>query len=411
MTDLAPTTNDVSARFQRKRDLILDAASDLINTHGLKGLTFVSVAEAVGLNTTSITYYFKRKDLLAAATLDRAIRRLDAMAIEAAKAPNPRARVEMLFTLYFDLIIRIRRKEAHPNTLLSELRAMKDPARGELITLYQTMLARVADYFGPVADPEVRAKHMARAQVLLDIIHWARIWTPQYAVSDFPRVQTQLMALFDHGLAPADVDWAPNILHPDTPSDDSGEVGREAYLRAATQLLNERGYRGSSVEAIAARLNLSKGSFYHHLEGKDDLVLECFTRSYERVSRTQELASQVDGTWWDRIASSIATLLEIQFDARFPLLRTIAMQALPPELRPDALRMSDHMAIRFSGMMFDGMAEGSVRHVDPFIASQCLLAALNAAIDFHQWAAARPSREVAIAIYAAPFVHGIFNHD
>ncbi len=391
--------------------MILDAASELINSHGLKGLTLVSVAQAVGLNTTSITYYFKRRDLLAAATLERAIRRLDDMASEAATAPDPRARVQKLFALHFALVTRIRRDEAHPETRLSELRALNDPARGELITLYQSVLARVAGFFGPAPEPELHARHLARAQVLMEIIHWSRIWTPQYALSDFPRVQAQLMELFDHGLAPAGVTWAPQVLQIGAEPDNSGEIGREAYLRAATQLLNERGYRGASVKGIAARLNLSKGSFYHHLAGKDDLVLECFARSYERTSQAQQMATDSPGSWWDRIASCVATLLDIQFDARFPLLRTIAMQALPPERRPDVLRLSERMAQRFAGMMFDGMAEGSVRHVDPFIASQCLLAVLNAAIDSHHWAAARPTRAEAVAVYAAPFVHGIFDHD
>ena len=69
------TTQHADTRFSRKRDAILDAASVQIERHGLKGLTFVAVADAVGLNTTSITYYFKRKDLLAAATLQRGIHR------------------------------------------------------------------------------------------------------------------------------------------------------------------------------------------------------------------------------------------------------------------------------------------------------------------------------------------------
>ncbi|MCR8826982.1 TetR/AcrR family transcriptional regulator [Pseudosulfitobacter koreensis] len=398
-------------RYHKRRETILDAASDQINSHGLKGLRLVSVAEAVGLNTTSITHYFKRRDLLAAATLERAIRRLDDMAAEAATEPDPRARVARLFALHFALVARIRRAEAHPETRLSDLRALDDPARGALIVRYRAVLDRVAGFFGASVDPDQQARNTARAQVLMDILHWSRIWTPHYSVSDFTRVQAQLMALMDYGLAPAGVAWAPQVLPLDTGPDDTGEIGREAYLRAGTHLLNERGYRGASVEGIAARLNVSKGSFYHHLAGKDELVLACFTRSYQRTTRAQTMAMESPGTWWDRIASCMATLLHIQFDARFPLLRTIAMQALPPERRPDVLQLSERMAQRFAGMMFDGMAEGSVRHVDPFIASQCLLAVLNGAIDQHQWAAARPTRQDAVAIYAAPFVHGIFDPD
>ena len=54
-------------RFQAKRDAILAAAADAINEQSAKGMTFADVARRVGLNTTSVTYYFKRKEDLASA--------------------------------------------------------------------------------------------------------------------------------------------------------------------------------------------------------------------------------------------------------------------------------------------------------------------------------------------------------
>jgi hypothetical protein len=45
--------------------------------------------------------------------------------------------------------------------------------------------------------------------------------------------------------------------------EDDGTATRAAYLRAATRLVNEYGYRGASVDRIAAELRLTKGSFYH----------------------------------------------------------------------------------------------------------------------------------------------------
>ena len=39
----------------------------------------------------------------------------------------------------------------------------------------------------------------------------------------------------------------------------------DAFLRAATSLVNEQGaYFGASVNRISARLNLIKGAIYHH---------------------------------------------------------------------------------------------------------------------------------------------------
>src|SRR6202008_18438 len=86
-------------RFERKRELLLDVATGLINERGVKGMTLLDVAQAVGVKTTSITYYFRRKELIAAAVFEKTLARLEAFVVEAASAPTPEARVERLVDL------------------------------------------------------------------------------------------------------------------------------------------------------------------------------------------------------------------------------------------------------------------------------------------------------------------------
>ena len=70
-------------RFEKKRQDVIDAASVLINEQGVKGMTFADVAAEVGLNATSITYYFGRKEKLVVAVYEATLDRLEAMAAEA----------------------------------------------------------------------------------------------------------------------------------------------------------------------------------------------------------------------------------------------------------------------------------------------------------------------------------------
>jgi len=405
--NIPPASLAPSDRFQEKRTRILEAAAAEINARGLKGLTLVGVADAVGLNTTSVTYYFKRKEILAAETLQHAILRYGTIIRAAADAPTVDTRLHELLALFFDLFTRIRLNQAQPLTNLSDLRALKEPMRSTLIQDCITIVTDLATALRPDDGSTSRALDIARAQVLLEAIRWAVAWLPQYSAADFPRVQARMYDLLAHGFAPKGAIWAPTIYDIDGGDAQAGEISRETFLRAATHLINERGYRGSSVERIAAELNVSKGSFYHHLKGKDDLVLACFDRSYARVSRAQRIALDSDDSAWTRITSSTASLLEVQFNAEFPLLRTTALQALPADLRGGVLRRSNRMAQRFAGMMVDGMAEGTIRHIDPMIASQCLISSLNAAIDFLPWAKARRTREDAIHLYGSVLTFGI----
>src|SRR5437763_8645121 len=58
--------------------------------------------------------------------------------------------------------------------------------------------------------------------------------------------------------------------------------GREAILDAAAAVFTERGYRGATVDAILARADLSKGTFYWHFESKDALMLALLAERVER---------------------------------------------------------------------------------------------------------------------------------
>lgn len=398
-----------SDKFRRKSDRILDAASDQINRHGIKGLTFAEVARAVGLNTSSVTYYFKRKELLASATYDRCIDRWRALVADAGAEPEPRARVRRLVSDYLALMIAVRRGEAPQLTLLSDMRALDDDNRARLIRSYLTLLWQVADLFDPATDTLERGRNLASAQILIDILHWSRTWLTNYSDADCIRVEKRLMEYIEHGFALPGGTWSPAFAAPDLPVAQSEVNNRETFLRAATHLINLRGYRGASVARISAHLGVSKGSFYHHLSGKDGLILDCFARSYSRVSAAQYAAINRPGTNWQRLTTTIDTLLSAQFDARFPLLRTTAMQALPEDMRPQIIRRSDRMAQRFAGMMIDGISEGSIRSVDPLIVSQCLMAGLNAAFDFQFWAKDKLAPEDALRTYARPLAFGLFH--
>ena len=54
-------------RYARKKEAILAAATTILNRQGVKGMTLADVANEVGLITTSVTYYYRKKDDLAAA--------------------------------------------------------------------------------------------------------------------------------------------------------------------------------------------------------------------------------------------------------------------------------------------------------------------------------------------------------
>lgn len=395
-------------RFEHKRERILVAATALINEHGTKGTTLLDVATAVGLNTTSVTYYFRRKEQLAAAVFEQTLTRLEEMVQEAGKADTPQERVARFIAINVELRAAVTRGTGLPLAKLSDMRTLDDPIREPLEKHYQAIFREIRAYFGPVGDAHHKALLTARTHMLMEVVFWLPVWISQYSLADFPRVQAQLVDILTNGIAKPDAPWDPKII--DLAEEEvRGETeGPESFLRVATRLINEAGYRGASVVRIADELNVTKGSFYHHLDAKDDLVLECFRRSYQRTSRVLSAVEDSEPSGWRRIETAIATLMDIQFFQSWPLLRTSALQALPAALRNEVVARAQRTALRFSGTLIDGMKDGSVRIVDPLIASQLIVATINTAFDLRKWASKLP-RDLAIAYYASSLVEGLFN--
>ncbi|RST31143.1 TetR/AcrR family transcriptional regulator [Sphingomonas ginkgonis] len=398
------------ARFQRKREAVLDAATDLINQHGARGTTLLEVARAVGLNTTSVTYYFRKKEQLAAAVFERSLERLHDMVRDAAAADTPQQRVRAFVWQHFALRTAVIRGEARPLASLSDVRTLDPELRTPLEKRYQAVFRDVRTLFGEWRDPDHKALLTARAHMLLEVVFWLPVWLSRFAINDFERVADRLQDILEHGLATGDRRWAPRRLGDQALRDELPPMdpGQENFLRVATRLINESGYRGASVARIVDELNVTKGSFYHHLDAKDDLVLQCFRTSYKRIAVIQWWAHREGRDEWDRLTSAIAALLDLQFSGEWPLTRTTAIHALPPELRREVVERSDRTALRFSGTLIDGGREGSLRLVDPVIASQLIMSTFNSAYDLRSWASSLP-RETAIRLYASTLVDGLFD--
>src|ERR1700733_12743103 len=63
----------------------------------------------------------------------------------------------------------------------------------------------------------------------------------------------------------------------------SRDSKREAVIRAAARAFNARGYHNTSIDEIAAALNVTKPTIYYYVANKEQLPLECILTGLERV--------------------------------------------------------------------------------------------------------------------------------
>src|SRR5882724_11435807 len=61
------------------------------------------------------------------------------------------------------------------------------------------------------------------------------------------------------------------------------EVKREAVIRAAAHAFNHKGYHNTSLDDIAAALEVTKPTVYYYVSNKEQLLFECFVAGIEPV--------------------------------------------------------------------------------------------------------------------------------
>ena len=410
-------------RFQEKREALLAAAASHFNARGVRGATLGEIAAQLGLGTTSLTYYYRKKEDLATACLLRAIAVHQALAVQAEAEATVAARVARYLALHGQLLAAMQ-TGAHPVLIgFGDIRALPDAQAATVFAAYTDMFRCVrALLHGPCTAGLGRDDLNARAHLLLSATHWLRAWIHRHAVDDYPRVAQRHAQLLLHGLPAASQPWpadaamatlgleavAAAALHaPGTSQAHDDNDTADAFLRAATVLVNEQGYRGASVERISARLNLTKGSFYHHHDTKLDLISACFERSFAVLGNTLQAARVAHAPAWLRVCAGTAALVRFQLGPLGPLLRSTATSALPDEpQRAQVRRQLQQLTERIASLLVDGLEDGSLRPHDPAIAAQLLASAINAAAELQRWVPGiHPGN--AVTLYARPALLGL----
>jgi AcrR family transcriptional regulator len=398
-----------TSRYQEKREAVLNAAAVLFNERGVKGATLSDIATSVGLVTNSVTYYYRKKEDLATACFLRTIDAFNGLAAAAAQEAGTEARITAFFSQLARLLADIELKRHAPIVNFNDIRALPGSHADRVFGAYTDMFRHVRALIeGADAARLQRQDLNARGHIVLSVANNLRHWIERYEVEEYPRVAQRLADIVLHGLAAPGVGWQAADGERDWRlGEDAAGGTSEAFLRAATTLVNEQGYRGASVDKISARINVTKGSFYHHNDNKHDLIAECFERTFTVVRRALSLAENGPGSGWSRACAAARALVRYQLSDEGPLLRSTAVSALPDNaVRSQVKRTMHRLTERMTSVVVDGMIDGSIRALDPAIAAQASIAAINAAAELRRWvAAATPDN--AADLFVRPALQGV----
>ncbi len=390
-------------RYQAKRRSIVLSAVEELNRKGVRGMTLGDVAGRLNLVPTGIIYYFKNKEELAANCFLRGIERYEALISAGKNEATDARRIDTFVRAYFEFRQQVARGESEEIAVFNDVRALNSPSVNQAYTeMFRHARALLA---GPEILPRLHIN--ARTHLLLSQMFWAVAWIHRHDQADYGRVAERVSSLLTAGLAAPGVGVPrPQPLSLVREGDPSSAASSELFLRAATDLINQEGYHGASVERISAKLNVSKGAFYHHNETKDELVVACFQRTFDILWRAIHDAERLGGSGLQILVSVSTALVEHQLEGGAPLLRTSAFTAVPESIHAGLMAKFDRLSLRFASILCDGIADGSVRAVDVNVAAQMLTGMINAAAELHFWAPGLTPQNAADH-YVRPFFEGL----
>ena len=394
------------SRFDRRKEEILNAAGALFNRHGLRDATLAVIAAEIGLNLKSLRYYFERREDLVAAAFMRSIELHQRVAQDALAEKDVEKRVRRFVSSYFELQASVRRGCRPEFVHFGDLRALTEPHSGVVGAAYGRLFQSIRRLFRTPQSNWSRARLNASTHMLLSQLLWSVVWISAYFPDDYPRVAERFCDVLLGGISSVPVDLSRFMGLRSAPSLETDRLSQNSFLRTATVLINQLGYRGASVDRISAELGIGKSAFYHYNETRDGLVVACFEQTFRHLREAQDavLATGMDGL--SRVAAAAVSLVNRQMLDNGTLLRTSALTAIGPELRAMMSWEMTRLTLRFSNMLNDGMMDGSVRLCNVYMAAEMITAMINSAEELGRWVNTA-TVENAAELYVRPLLAGL----
>lgn len=385
------------AQHDAKRTAILSEAARLFNGRGSRATTLQEIAGCLGLTKTSLYYYVKTKEELIyqcyMVTLARQHELLDDIE-QSRQAP-----AERIATFLTRQIAQWRDaregNDIHLAALL-EIASLKDVHRSAVEERYIALFKRLRGFIrAGISDGSLRAVESASAtRAIIGSIEWVFHWLHSVPREDLDAVARQAADILLNGLFAG-----PGTYHstlsamgedPSNPAigfnrDEQKRLKQEAFFKAGTWLFNKKGFDAASLDEIAEQLDVSKGAFYYHIRNKEDLLDSCYGHSLSILERVYARADEMDCTGLEKIEFACRRTFHIQNSDDGPLIRYNTITALPPQRRRRVLARTDVANNHFVDFIKQGVADGSVRPIDPTVARNLLTGAINASMDISLW--------------------------
>ncbi len=152
---------------------------------------------------------------------------------------------------------------------------------------------------------------------------------------------------------------------------------RAEILHAALRAFRERGYHATTLDHIAARLDVHKTALYHYFPDKESILYACHRESLAEVGRLLEEARARYQSPAQRLAFLIREHVRVMTDTLEGSSLAFEVAALTPAHQREIIAARDRYEHELRRLVAQGVKQGEFRPVNPKTALFAILGAIN----------------------------------
>ena len=157
----------------------------------------------------------------------------------------------------------------------------------------------------------------------------------------------------------------------------SHSTKREAVIRAAARAFNERGFHNTSLDDIAAALNVTKPTIYYYVTNKEELLFQCFLAGLAPIRAAFDEVRDQDRSARERLAEVLRRYAAaIASEYGWCMVRA-EDQDLSAAMGRHIKALKSEIDQGIRRLLNEGMADGSIAPCDPKMTAFAFAGALN----------------------------------
>jgi AcrR family transcriptional regulator len=155
------------------------------------------------------------------------------------------------------------------------------------------------------------------------------------------------------------------------------EVKREAVIRAAAHAFNHKGYHNTSLDDIAAALEVTKPTVYYYVTNKEQLLFECFAAGVEQIRAGFREAKSLQAPARQRLNAVLRNYAQAMASEFGWCMVRVEDQDLSPAMSSHIKAMKVEIDQGIRRLIREGVQDGSIHPCDVKMTAFALAGSLN----------------------------------